>query len=181
MKNKCNIFVWKYEILLKEIAFSFKNISNYNTFIELKEKIEKKNLIWESIIETIKFAITKHIKTKIILDQYKEAYDKDNSNIQTIINLINNDTLNNVPLIISSSINNKDIRNSLLKMWFPNYNSKISVLFKYTYFDYLFDSKSYVLKDNDLSKTKKAYINDYFNNIPRFYNYILLSHALLKF
>ena len=38
-----NIYIWKYELLLKEIAFSFKYTSNYENFLQLKQKIEKKN------------------------------------------------------------------------------------------------------------------------------------------
>ena len=169
MKNKDNLYRWKYEILLKEIAFSYKFTSNYDTFTKLKEAIEKRNLIWESTIELVKFTINNAIKAKIILDQYKEAYDKDNINIKEIIDLIIKDKLNNVHLIISSSINNKDVRNSLLKQWFPNYNKKISILFDYDYYAILFNSKLYVQEDKDLSEIKKKYINDYFNNIPRFY------------
>ena len=155
MKNKDNLYRWKYEILLKEIAFSFKFTSNYDTFTKLKETIEKRTLIWESIIELVKFTINNSIRAKIILDQYKEAYDKDNRNIKEIIDLINKDKLNNVHLIISSSINNKDLRNSLLKLWFPNYNKKISNLFNYDYYDYLFDSKLLYKKTKIYQKLKK--------------------------
>ena len=169
IQNQLNIFVWKYELLLKEIAYSLKYTSNYETFEKLQTKIKDKIYVWESIIEIVKFTIENHIKTTIILDQYKELYDKDNANIKDIIDLINKDSFNNVKLIISSSINNKDVRNSLLKTWFPIYNQNILLLFEYNYFDNLFDSKSIVDNDKKLSHIQRTYINDYFNNIPRFY------------
>ena len=169
MKNKNNIFIWKYELILREIAFSFKYTSNIQIFNELKEKIEDKSLIWDSIIITVEFIIEKKIKSKIILDQYKELYDKNNENIKKIIDLINKDNSNSVKLIISSSINNKDIRHSLLKTWFHNYNIKILHLFSYNYFYNLFDAKSIIDNDKSLSKDKRKYINDFFNNIPKFY------------
>ena len=169
MKNNLDIYTWKYKLLLKEIAYSFKGTSNYQTFKLLKEKLENILQIWESIIEIVKFTIENKIKSKIILDQYKEKYDKDKKNLQKIINLINADSSNKVRLIISSSINNKDVRNSLLKSWFPEYDIKMSFHLNYIYFDILFDTTIVIENDKSLSDKKKAYIRIYFNNIPRFY------------
>ena len=102
----------------------------------------KKKTIWESIIEIVKFLISNKIESKVILDQYKELYDKDNKNIKEIIDLINKDSSNKVKLIVSSTINNNDVRSLLLKTWFPDYD-KVSLLFPYSYFDNLFDSKNF--------------------------------------
>ena len=169
MKNKLDVFTWKYELLLKEIAFSMKHTSDYDTFIKLKKEIIKKNDIWKSIIKLVKFMKKNKIKAKIILDQYKQKYDLKYENIIEIISLINKNKYNNVKLIISSSINNKDVRNSLLSKWFPEFDIKISFYLNYVYFDILFDSTSLIENDNSLSDKKKEYIKKYFNNIPRFY------------
>lgn len=128
----------------------------------------KKKIIWESIIEIVKFLINNKIKSKVILDQYKELYDKDNKNIKEIINLTNKDSSNNVKLIISSSINNNDVWSLFLKTWFPDYD-KASLSFPYSYFDNLFNSNSIIESDKSLSKDQRIYITDYFNNIPKFY------------
>ena len=128
----------------------------------------KKKTIWESIIEIVKFLINNKIKSKVILDQYKELYDKDNKNIKEIINLISKDSSNNVKLIISSSINNNDVRSLLLKTWFPDYDEAL-LSFPYSYFDNLFNSNSIIESDKSLSKNQRIYITDYFNNIPKFY------------
>ena len=71
-------------------------------------------------------------------------------------------------LIVSSTINNNDVRSLLLKTWFPDYD-KVSLLFPYSYFDNLFDSNLIVKFDQSLSESQRIYINDYFNNIPKFY------------
>ena len=133
IENKNDVFVWKYKILLREIASSFKRTSSYETFLVLKEKIENQLLIWESIISVVDFVLKKNIKTKLILDQYKESYDENYNNIKTIINLISKNKENQMKLIISSSINNKDVRDSLLKSWFKDF-FKEKPLFEYIYF-----------------------------------------------
>ena len=75
-----------------------------------------------------KFLISNNIESKVILDQYKELYDKDNKNIKEIIYLINKDSSNKVKLIVSSSINNNDVRSLLLKTWFPDYDKSILMI-----------------------------------------------------
>lgn len=60
------------------------------------------------------------------------------------------------------------MRSLLLKTWLPDYD-KASLLFPYSYFDNLFDSNLMVELDQSLSKDQRIYINDYFNNIPKFY------------
>lgn len=168
IENKNDVFVWKYKILLREIASSFKRTSSYETFLVLKEKIENQLLIWESIISVVDFVLKKNIKTKLILDQYKESYDENYNNIKTIINLISKNKENQMKLIISSSINNKDVRDSLLKSWFKDF-FKEKPLFEYIYFSELFNSDKLINNDNTLSNQKKDFIKKYFNNIPRFY------------
>ena len=102
IQNMNNIYLWKYELLLKEIAFSFKYILEY--------------------------VISNNIESKVILDQYKELYDKDNKNIKEIIDIINKDSSNKVKLIVSSSINNNDVRSLLLKTWLPDYDKSILMI-----------------------------------------------------
>ena len=75
-----------------------------------------------------KFLISNNIESKVILDQYKELYDKDNKNIKEIIDIINKDSSNKVKLIVSSSINNNDVRSLLLKTWFPDYDKSILMI-----------------------------------------------------
>ena len=168
-ENYDNIVIWKYELILLEVCSCFKYITTYSVFEEFKNIIQKKAIIWEVIQDIIQFIIDKKIKVKVILDQYKEQLDKSFSEIQKLINLVKNDKLNSINLIISSSLNNKDVRKFMLKVWFPEKYQNISLLFNYYYYYSLFDSKKII--DNDLSLTSKQrdLIANYFNYIPIFY------------
>lgn len=168
IKNKDETFIWKYKILLKEIAFTFKRNSSYEKFIELKKEIEEALFIWECIKCVVNFVIKENIKTKLIIDQYKELYDSNFENIKEIIKIINYAKNDIIKLIISSSINNKDVRNCLLKSWFPHRFKEIPV-FIYIYFSTLFDSENIIKEDTTLNEKKKKMIKNSFNNIPKFY------------
>lgn len=168
-ENENNIMIWRYEILYLEIVSCFKNITTYIIFNELKNILEGKQFYWESIIAVIEFIIKKKLKVIIILDQYTLKFDNKNEKIKQIINIINNDSSDSIQLIISSSLNNRDVRDFLLKSWFPKRYASISTLFNYYYILDLFNSKQLI--DNDLSLTnkQKSLIIQYFNYIPLFY------------
>ena len=171
IKNENNIVIWKYKILLREIAFSFCKISSYEIFSSLKKQLEKKIIIWECIEAFINFAIKNNIKIELVLDQYKEKYDNNYSHINAIINTINGDQNkeNIIRLIISSSINNKDVRRSLLELFLGTKSPMEKPLFKYIYIFRLFDFEKIIEEDTSLSQVKKDMLKKIFNNIPRFY------------
>ena len=174
IKNENNIFIWKYQILLLEIATCFKNITSFENFEKINKKIKEKALIWDSILVTIKFIIKKKLNIILILDQFKQKFDTTYSNISEIINLIEKDKSNSIKLIISSSLNNKDVRMFLLKSWFPNKYKEEYSLFNYYYFYTLFNSKELIENDQTLTPKQRKLIVDYFNYIPIYY-YVIKS------
>lgn len=172
MENKNNIFVWKYQIMLKEIAYYFKKSSDSTEFTKLKNSLEEKLLIWECIVFVVEFVLSKKMKAKIILDQYKEYYDKNYYYIKIIIKKIDKNDNDIVKLIISSSINNKDVRDALLRIWFKEKlteKKEDDLTLPYIYFNDLFRCEELIEADTTISEKKKFFIKKYFNNIPLFY------------
>ena len=169
IKNENNVFIWKYQLLLLEIATCFKNVTTFDNFKKIKKEIEKNSIIWDSILDIVKFIIEKRLKIILILDQFKQKFDNNYSNISQIIKLIKKDESESIRLIISCSLNNKDVRIFLLKSWFPNKYKKVFSLFNYYYFYSLFESKKLI--DNDLALTTKQreLIKNFFNYIPIYY------------
>ena len=168
-KNSDNLLIWKNELILLEIAETFKSISNYDKFLELVKEIESTTKIWESIISIFKFVIKNNIKISFILDQYKQKLDNDYCNIKEIISLIEKDTNRNASLLLLSSINDKDVRMSLLELWFGNDKDKKQLTLTYIYIPILLDAKNIIDKDTSLSIQKKNLISQDFNNIPKYY------------
>ena len=87
----------------------------------------------------------------VILDQYKEKFDLNYENIKTIFNLIKKEGAKD-SIIILNSINDKDVRLSLLNLWFGM--EKNSFL-NYIYLSTLFNTKIIIEKDTSLSPKKK--------------------------
>ena len=168
-ENINNILVWKNELILLEVAETFKTISTYDQFTSLAKELEPKTQIWESIICVINFAIKENIKIKFILDQYKEKLDLSYTKIQKIINLINEDENKYASLLVLSSINDKDVRISLLNYWFGISNERGKNILIYTYIPLLFNLKEIIDEDPSLSEAKKNLLNQEFNNIQKYY------------
>jgi len=193
-QNKDKLDIWKYQLFLKELYHIFKinkeeskedsieenkdkkkeekkhetTNKNKKYFELIKEQIYKSNHYWEAISLSIKFCIQNKIKSIFILDQYKEEFDKDFSEFIKIKNQINN--LNNeyVNLIVSSSTNNSDIREFIIKKYIDKYSEDYFIN-NYQYVQTMF--KLTDIKDmmNDISPKKKNVIDEYFSNIPIFF------------
>jgi len=165
-KNQSNPHIWKNELLLKELADAFKYVSNYEKFNELKQKLIPENKIWDSIYLIFDFMAQEEIEIQFILDQYQEKLDNNYENIKRIIELIKKNQ-NILSVILLSSINDKDVRLSLIDFWFNE--TKSNSLLKYRYLATLFDMKSIIDKDTSLNKVKKDMIINDFNCIPKYY------------
>ena len=105
----------------------------------------------------------------LILDQYKEKFDNNYYYIKKINDILKDDKNNYVRIIISSSINDKDVRISLLNKWLKEKDENI---FTYKYYHYMIDVNRFlniIKNDNSLSSLKKTMISEDFNSIPKFY------------
>ena len=103
-----NINNKKYEEYLKQI----KNINKikFNFWAELKKFVESQRL---------------KRKTLLILDQYKDEFDKNNAGLEYLENLMLNDICT-FKLLISFSVNNSSTKNKLIKeLKHCSYNSSI--------------------------------------------------------
>ena len=138
INNSKNVFIWKYKILFFELLDTLKYFASYEIFDELKKELIKINNIWDSITYIVKFMINKKLKINFIIDQFQEKVDYHYTNIKEIIQLIQNDSLNNVTLLILSSINDKDVRASLIQTW-CNIKLEKEILFTYIYIFNLID------------------------------------------
>ena len=185
-QNKDKLFIWKYELFLKELYHLFKKnkeekkedskegkkdgtIDENKKYFELiKEQIYKSNHYWEAISLSIKFCIQKKIKSIFILDQYEEEFDKNFSEFQKIKSQIND--INNlyVNLIVSSTTNNSDIREFMIKKYIDKYAEDYFIN-NYLYIQPLFKLTEIKDKMNDISPKKKDIIEEYFSNIPFYY------------
>ena len=161
-----NFIFWKEKLLLKEIAYALSKKYEYDKFKKLKSRLEKVTNFWNGIIEAIKFFIMDKIKMNLIFDQYKEKYDKNYKNIKEISELLEKDSDNYVSIIISSSINDKDVRDSLINEWI---NENENRLFLYSYFINLINIKNNISEDKSLTENQKKMIIEDFNSIPKFY------------
>ena len=167
-KNSSNPLIWKYDLLLKELAEAFKYASNYEKFNEIKEKLSLKNNIWESIYFILNFIINEKIEIQIVLDQYQEKLDINYKYIKNIIELIKNNNI--ISIIIVSSINDKDVRLSLINLWFGG--QKNITFLNYIYLTSLLDNntmKNIIDNDTSLSILKKQMIINDFGSIPKYY------------
>ena len=178
--NEENIFIWKDKLLLLEVANAMKKNYQIKQFNDLKDKIKDATFFWDAIVTLIDNFIKSEIQIILILDQYKEKLDSNYYYIKKINELLKKDSKNFVNVIISSSINDKDVRNSLLHNWLKE---KKNNLFDYKYYHSLIDIKNYIENDNTLSSMKKNMIIKDFNSIPKFYYAIkaLEENELEKF
>ena len=165
-EHEDNILIWKEQILLKEIAYALKNAYTFEIFNDLKKKIDNISSFWEAIKETVNYFIKNEIRINFIFDQYKCKFDPDYKYIKEIKAILEKDEKNILSIIISSSINDKDVRNSLLSKLLkedPN------LVIEYIYLKSLIDIGEYIKKDSKLSEIQREMIINDFNSIPIFY------------
>ena len=165
-EHEDDVLIWKEQLLLKEIAYALKNSYKFEIFNNLKKKIDNISSFWEAIKETINYFIQKEIKINFIFDQYKCKFDPDYKYIKEIKAILEKDEKNILSIIISSSINDKDVRNSLLAKLLkedPN------LVIEYIYLKSLIDIGEYIKNDSKLSKIQREMIINDFNSIPKFY------------
>ena len=165
-EHEDDVLIWKEQLLLKEIAYALKNSYKFEIFNNLKKKIDNISSFWEAIKETINYFIQKEIKINFIFDQYKCKFDPDYKYIKEIKSILEKDEKNILSIIISSSINDKDVRNSLLSKLLkedPN------LVIEYIYLKSLIDIGEYIKNDSKLSKIQREMIINDFNSIPKFY------------
>lgn len=161
------LFIWKDELILLEVAHAMRYNYPIKKFKELIKKLENVCFYWEAIISIIEYFIKAKIKIIMILDQYKEKFDHNYENIKTISDILEADSKNMVSIIISSSINDKDVRNSLIFQWLKDKNS--NNIFEYKYYNILINIIQNITSDKTLTEKKRKMIVDDFNSIPKFY------------
>ena len=160
------LLVWKDELLLLEVAYAMRNNYSLKKFDELKKIIQDIYFYWDAIISIIKYFIKAKINIILILDQYKEKFDHDYGYIKSISNILKKDSKKIVSIIISSSINDKDVRNSLIFQWLKEKSDNI---FAYKYYNILINISQNITSDKTLSEGKRKMIVDDFKSIPKFY------------
>ncbi len=166
-ESEDHIHVWKDRILIKEIVNTMLLInSTLEKFLELKDEINKCYDVWDAIEKTIDFFIKSKIKINFIFDQYKEKFDPKYHYLKKFKDILENDKDDIVYITISSSINDKDVRNSLIAQWV--YESTDFIIY-YIYINYLIDIKEIIEKDTSLTELQKNMIIKDFNSIPKFY------------
>ena len=169
-ENKLNVQIWKYRLFLTELFSIFRE--EYFHFMELKKILIKIKTFWEAIFESIKYCIKNQIKAIFIFDQYQEKLDNDFSELKKIKDLVYNDTFNNIKIIISSSINNKDIREFLIQKFILK-KSVLDLLLNYHYFTNIFKLEYIEGLIDQLSPKKKEICEKNFSNIPSYFYRIL--------
>ena len=164
--NEDNIFIWKEKLFLTEIAYALRNKYKFEIFEELKKKIDEVTFFWEAIKTTIQFFIEKKVQINFILDQYQEKNDPNYKYINEIKKILDNDINNVLYIIVSSSINDKDVRDSLLLQILKE-NTKPNIV--YEYLKKLIDISKNIENDSKLTEKQKDMIIKDFNSIPKFY------------
>ena len=141
--------------------------SNYEMFSNLKNNLNKISNFWDAIVNIIDFFIKNKIKINLIFDQYKEKIDPNYKYIKRIKETLEKDEENNVSIILSSSINDKDVRNALLSQWIEE--DATNIIINYTYLIKLIDITKIIENDPNLTDNQKNMIINDFNSIPKFY------------
>ena len=164
--NKDNLNLWKFDLFLLEIFNLFKQ--EKEMFKQIKEKILSSNHFWEAISLSIKFCIEHKINSIFILDQYKEDIDPNFDNFTKLKEMINKDLDNYVKLVISSSINNKEIRDFIIQKYIYKL-SKQTLINDYLYIPILFQLTDIKGLIDKLSDKKRKIYEEYFSNIPSYF------------
>lgn len=168
-EHENDILIWREKLIILEVANAMKNKYTLNQFEDIQKNINDISSFWDAIVKLTHNFIKKKIEITLILDQYKEKFDKDYSKIKKLNRILKKDSKNNVHIIISSSINDKDVRSSLLNDWLKEKKKNI---FYYNYIHNLIEIKKFlslIQNDNSLTLVKKNMIIDDFNSIPKYY------------
>jgi len=165
--NEKKIFIWKNKLLLREIAYALNNNQyKFTIFEDLQKKICEYSSFWEAIKATIEYFIEKQIKINFIFDQYQEKNDPNYKYIKEIKKMLENDDKKILNIIVSSSINDKDVRNAILSRILDD-DQKLVIY--YEYLKSLIDITNHIEKDSKLTEKQKNMIVKDFNSIPKFY------------
>ena len=165
--NEKKIFIWKNKLLLREIAYALNNNQyKFTIFEDLQKKICEYSSFWEAIKATIEYFIEKQIKINFIFDQYQEKNDPNYKYINEIKKMLENDDKKILNIIVSSSINDKDVRNAILSRILDD-EQKLAIY--YEYLKSLIDITNHIEKDSKLTEKQKNMIVKDFNSIPKFY------------
>ena len=120
-------------------------------------------------MSSIKFCISEKMNSIFILDQYKENIDENFNFFKQIKEIVNDENNFYVKLIVSSSINNKDVRDFIIKKYIDKL-SKNNLINDYKYIGIplfkLTDIKGLI---DSLSDSKRKIFEEYFSNIPSYF------------
>ena len=167
--HKEEIRIWKYKIFLLELYNMLKDQKEH--FNKIKEVIYDCNHFWEGISLSIKYCITNKINTIFILDQFKEDIDPKFEKFLEIKKLVNSENNNYVKIIVSSSINNLDIRDFIIQKYIDK-KSKNSFINEYYYIRLLFQLSDIDGLIDTLTTKQKEIFENYFSNVPIYFYYI---------
>ena len=133
------ILIWRDQLLLHELIYALKKKNyQYEAFENFKNQLDKSTYFWQGIIIIINSFIKSKIKMNFIFVQYKEKFDHDYEHINEISKILEKDKENYVSIIVSSSINDKDVRTCLIGQW--RGEKKAKAIFDYNYILNLIDS-----------------------------------------
>ena len=166
-KEKLNIF-------FNETLLFFKDYNSQKKFFlkEINDKDDLDNIKTnEIIIIFVKKLMNKVSNLKLIIDQYKEEYDEEGKLKKELISIFKKN--NNSKLLLSSSINDFDIRefiiNNIYKISIKNIKENNLENIKALYVNELFNLNI----DNIICSKKKKEIMKEFGFLPRMVNKIL--------
>ena len=164
--NKDKIKIWKFQLFLVELYNMLKE--QIENFEKLKKIILNCNHFWEGISLSIKFCIDNKIESIFILDQFKEDIDPKFEKFTEIKNLIDSKENNNVKMIVSSSINNLDIRDFIIQKYIDK-KSKDSFMNDYHYIRILFQLSDVKGLIDTLTTKQHQIFEEYFSNVPIYF------------
>ena len=139
-------------------------------FEQIKNKIKLSKDYWESIYTCITFCVEKKINSIFIIDQYKQKLDINYIYLKRIKELIEDIKNKNVKIIVSSSLNNKEISKFFLSSYLNDINKPI---IDYEYYCDLFLLGQIPNYLNALNGKKKKIFLENFANVPSYYFEIL--------
>ena len=163
---KYRIRIWKYQLFLPELYNMLKG--NIDHFKKLKESIYDCNHFWEGISLSIKYCIDNKIESIFILDNFKEEIDPKFEKFKEIKELVNSEKNNYVRLIVSSSINNLDIRDFIIQKYIDK-KSENSFINEYYYIRILFQISDIKGLINTLTPAQKEIYEKDFSNVPIYF------------
>ena len=155
-----------FDIIIVEVMHLYQS---FNEFRECYLYISKLNIkdqsFWGIIEQVIKYTSkSQNIVQIYIFDQYKEKHDKNNSGLQMIKSVIKNNF--KIKVIISSSINDRDIGPQIKNYWRKSAEQKeCCEIFEYFPKLFTIDEKE---KSAIINKKVQIILEDY-NYLPRYF------------